>query len=172
MDINPSNLIITQDFELKIRDFSKTFWQDKDQYVLSTGSINYRAPEVILDACNNPFEADIYSLGVTLFILMFGKFPYFERKFVEGVNLFQLMLQEDMLDFWKIHQSFNTFDVVDEDFANLFEMMISYNPHDRATLEEISESAWMQKVTYTDGELLAIMEKKKETFQDFEPNAE
>ena len=42
-------------------------------------NVNFRAPEVLQGMCQKYYEADFYSLGIFLFVMMVGDFPYYEE---------------------------------------------------------------------------------------------
>lgn len=83
-------MIIGSDFNFKIIDFD-TAYVEGDPSLLGYGTPNYRAPEVKEGKCSNPFSADIYSLAIILFTLMYGHYPYTERGQINGVNLEKLL---------------------------------------------------------------------------------
>lgn len=79
LDLKPENLLLGQDFELKITDFDMSY-QTGDICTVGKGTPYYRAPEVAKRKCKKPKAADIYSIGIILFILKFGQLPYDERR--------------------------------------------------------------------------------------------
>ncbi len=73
-DINPENLMITQDNIVKLVDFGiASFIQDNDDMI--DGSFSYLAPEICNGEASN-IQSEIYSLGTTAFEMITGKRPY------------------------------------------------------------------------------------------------
>ena len=76
-DINPSNILITDSFELKLIDFGiakiRGMFQDGTTYQFATQ--NYSAPEVTVHSENATERSDIYSLGAVIYFLFTGEVP-------------------------------------------------------------------------------------------------
>ena len=82
-DIKPENILIKfnnpnniNDFNIKFIDFglSKMLTYNEGYFNYS-GSFDYLSPEII-NKKNQNFKCDIWSLGMTLYALKFGKFPF------------------------------------------------------------------------------------------------
>jgi len=154
LDLKLENLLLDENFQLKIADFDSSYMPG-DQKVQSKGSVHYRAPEIIQENCKNPRAADVYSLGILLFLLKTnGKLPFDEKGFCQGVDMRRLLRANKIL-FWKKQceildekASFFTFD-----FRKLFERLTEVDPENRPDLAEIKESVWFSKYTYSEEEL-------------------
>ncbi len=77
LDLKPENILIDDDLKLKICDFG--FSQDVNNRITTNkGSDGYKSPE-IYRASFEGFDgekADIFALGVILFIMIFGIPPF------------------------------------------------------------------------------------------------
>ena len=74
-DIKPGNLILADDRTVKLSDFGLAKTERSEPSKGISGTITYMAPELSTGA--PPTEAsDMYSLGVTLFELTFGRRPF------------------------------------------------------------------------------------------------
>eukprot|EP00826_Nyctotherus_ovalis_P007961 TRINITY_DN1205_c0_g1_i1.p1 TRINITY_DN1205_c0_g1~~TRINITY_DN1205_c0_g1_i1.p1 ORF type:complete len:290 (-),score=38.61 TRINITY_DN1205_c0_g1_i1:560-1429(-) len=77
-DLKLGNLFLTERMEEKIGDFGLAtrleFEGDKRRTIC--GTPNYIAPEVLDSKQGHSYEADIWSLGVVLYILLVGKPPF------------------------------------------------------------------------------------------------
>mmetsp|Transcript_23527 Transcript_23527/g.20433 ORF Transcript_23527/g.20433 Transcript_23527/m.20433 type:complete len:95 (-) Transcript_23527:1588-1872(-) len=93
MDLKLENLLLGNDFKLKIIDFDACRFS-QDEELLGRGTKNYRAPEVITEECSSYMKADIYSAGIILFALKTGCLPYYEEDPVNGVNLYEVLLKD------------------------------------------------------------------------------
>ena len=78
MDIKLENILIGKDYKLKLCDFG--FAQPTSERIIKRlGTEGYIAPEIEAKAYNETYmgvPADIFSLGVMLFIIMFGVPPF------------------------------------------------------------------------------------------------
>mmetsp|Transcript_24548 Transcript_24548/g.21730 ORF Transcript_24548/g.21730 Transcript_24548/m.21730 type:complete len:319 (-) Transcript_24548:242-1198(-) len=164
LDIKPQNLILAGDFQLKICDFDNANKVGKEK-IVSRGTLGYRAPELAQGQCEDPYAADVFSAGMTLFTMLFSRYAHLEGKGINGIDLTQLLYFEDPEKFLKAHQDLGTFEYIDEDFADLFIRMVALDSEDRITLDEIIESPWFNGEIYTDEELIKVMEEKKKYFK-------
>jgi hypothetical protein len=84
-DIKPSNLMLTRAGTIKVIDMGLALTREDStaqltQTGLVLGTMSYCAPEQFRDASHVDIRADIYSLGCTLYHLLTGKSPYWQRK--------------------------------------------------------------------------------------------
>jgi serine/threonine-protein kinase SIK3 len=49
------------------------------------GSKEYTSPEILMKKPYNGFKADVWSLGVMLYVLFFADFPFDHREFIETI---------------------------------------------------------------------------------------
>jgi len=159
MDLKLENLLLGEDFQMKIADFDSAFFP-KDHFVSTRGTINFRAPEVKGVKCRNPKKADIYSMGIILFALKAGVLPYIEDVLVKGHNLFELLKAEDS-SYWEVMAGLNNPDLrFEDDFKELFMSMVRADPEKRASIEDIKNSRWYQGPTYSNKELIELLSDK------------
>ncbi|MGE7957283.1 protein kinase domain-containing protein [Pseudomonas sp. NPDC089530] len=78
-DIKPENLLLGDDGELRLLDFGLAYCPglSEDQAHLLPGTPSYIAPEAFGGAAPTPRQ-DLYAVGVTLYWLLTGHFPYGE----------------------------------------------------------------------------------------------
>lgn len=154
LDLKPKNILIGNDMKLKIADFDSSY-HETDSRVRGTGTANFRAPELKGD-CKNPKAADIFSLGVLLFVLVTGSHCYFEDKEVMGYNLMELMLKQDD-SYWRAVSSCLGMKIKDESFKELFFSLVKRNPDERISLCEVRKSKWYRGPIYSDDEYKNVM---------------
>lgn len=83
--------------------------------------------------------ADIFSLGVCLFTLIQGIFPFSEAK--KDEYFYKMILEGDLVKYW--HKTGGT--GLSDDFKDLVLKMFSYDPAKRPTIKEVKSHPWMQK---------------------------
>jgi [calcium/calmodulin-dependent protein kinase] kinase len=127
-DIKPDNCLITGDDVLKIVDFgvSEMFdKQDQMKTAKSAGSPAFMPPELCV-ARHGEVDGkavDIWSMGVTLFCLLFGRIP-FERHGV--IELYEAIRTEQP-----------EYDECDNSLEDLLRKLLEKDPHRRITMEQI-----------------------------------
>lgn len=86
-DINPSNILLTDDYNLKLIDFGfakiRGMMQIGTTYQFATQ--NYSAPEVTIHSENATEQSDIYSLGAVIFYLFSGCIPFSSDKIIQQI---------------------------------------------------------------------------------------
>jgi serine/threonine protein kinase len=158
MDIKPENLVLGEDFTLKIIDFDLSHFADGTT-PKTRGTPNFRAPELIWNTCRAGESTDIFSAAIVLFLMMTnGTLPQFENTETFGENLLDLLLN-DPESFWQKHSEIKgeETDNWNEDFKELFIWMTRENSEDRASIQDIKNSKWYQGATYSNEEVCRIM---------------
>ncbi|KAK7404721.1 hypothetical protein VNO78_05677 [Psophocarpus tetragonolobus] len=131
-DIKPDNLLITCHGTVKIGDFSvsQAFEDDKDELRRSPGTPVFTAPECISDVNYGGKAADTWAVGVTLYCMILGKYPFLgdtlQDTYDKIVNN-PLVLPNDMTPPLK----------------NLIEGLLSKDPRLRMTLGDVAEDSWV-----------------------------
>lgn len=79
-DIKAENIMLDKFFNVKLIDFglSEFFIDENSQLTNYSGSPNYLAPELIRHE-KFTCRSDVWSLGVLLFMMTFGRFPYEDK---------------------------------------------------------------------------------------------
>ncbi|KAJ9469229.1 CBL-interacting protein kinase 33 [Diplonema papillatum] len=96
-DIKPENCLISRAGALKVADFGLSRFHRsgseglaEEEYATdSVGTLSYAAPEV-LDGPYNAFLADLWSVGVVVFVMLTGKFPFGSKGYTDA------QIQEDI----------------------------------------------------------------------------
>ena len=123
MDLKLENLLLCDNFSLKIADFDLSYIKN-DAKVLGRGTKFYRGPEVVQNKCVNTQAADIYSAGIILFSLFTkGVLPHAEGARVGGVDFAALLYCKND-EFWSEHIKVQKKDIFDQHFIDLFNAMI------------------------------------------------
>ncbi|KAI9785008.1 MAG: hypothetical protein M1839_001205 [Geoglossum umbratile] len=136
-DIKPDNLLLTSENVLKIVDFGVSEMFEKASEMLtakSAGSPAFLPPElcVVKHGEISGKAADIWSMGVTLYCLRFGKLP-FEK--VGVMDLYEA-IRNDVLKYPAN---------VDRQFVDLMEKLLEKDPGKRIQMHELREHLWVTK---------------------------
>lgn len=76
-DIKLENVLITDDGACKLADFGLAHRTEKEQVLnKKCGSLSYSAPEILSDMGYSGYRADEWSLGICLFCMVYGFFPF------------------------------------------------------------------------------------------------
>ncbi|PWA68900.1 protein kinase, ATP binding site [Artemisia annua] len=131
-DIKPDNLLVSATGTVKIGDFSvsQVFEDENDELRRSPGTPVFTAPECCLGQNYHGKTADIWAVGVTLYCMIFGQYPFLgdtlQDTYDKIVNN-TLLLPEDMNPLLK----------------NLIEGLLCKDPMQRMTLEAVSLHPWV-----------------------------
>lgn len=128
-DIKPDNCLITQEDVLKISDFGVSEMFDKDgemKTAKSAGSPAFMPPELCVPKHGHVSgrAADIWSMGCTLYCLLFGRIPFEKHGMIE---LYQaIRLDEPEFD-----------DSCNPELKELLQRLLEKDPQKRIKLEEV-----------------------------------
>ncbi|KAL8204718.1 hypothetical protein R6Q57_010341 [Mikania cordata] len=131
-DIKPDNLLITATGTVKIADFSvsQVFEDENDMLRRSPGTPVFTAPECCLGKSYHGKTADIWAVGVTLYCMIFGQYPFLgdtlQDTYDKIVNNI-VFLPEDMNPLLR----------------NLIVGLLCKDPVQRMTLEAVALDPWV-----------------------------
>ena len=87
-DLKPQNILLTNNYDLKITDFGFARYVDKSKdIVIQTlcGTPMYMAPE-IMKYKKYDIKSDLWSVGVIMYQMLFGKLPYNAKNFLDLIK--------------------------------------------------------------------------------------
>ncbi|KAH5213748.1 hypothetical protein HBH68_062330 [Parastagonospora nodorum] len=134
-DIKPDNCLVTQEDVLKIVDFGVSEMFDKEgemKTAKSAGSPAFMPPELCVAKHGEVSgrAADIWSMGCTLFCLLFGRIPFEKHGMFE---LYQAIRNDEpQYD-----------DSCNPELLELLKRLLEKDPKKRITLEQIREHPWV-----------------------------
>ncbi|KAI9837525.1 MAG: hypothetical protein M1819_007176 [Sarea resinae] len=136
-DIKPDNLLLTEDDVLKIVDFGVSEMFEKQSEMKtekSAGSPAFLPPELCVAKHGgiSGKAADIWSMGVTLYCLLYGRIP-FEKSSV--LDLYE-SIKNDPVDYG---------DNCDPVLKDLLSRLLEKDPAKRITMPELREHPWVTK---------------------------
>ena len=144
LDIKLENVLLDDLFNIKLADMGSSI------KVLETngltdrrrGTVMYMAPEVVSLKFNESFDAwaaDIYSLGVTLSLLMSGVFPSADKLSMSTVDSDKTHTIHSDKSAKRYSHAFT------EEAKILIQSMTNSDPAKRPTMDEVLSSSWLCK---------------------------
>lgn len=170
LDIKLENILLDKDFTVKLTDFGfASKLEEGKRLYKKVGTPGYKAPEMWKVGSNftgyDGVKADVFQLGVLLFIITTGMVPFAEAN--GGDVWYRPALNGKWDIFWNLKEKalrsrksgLKTFDA---NFKELMTRLLNPDDSKRPSIQEIKESAWFKSVepaTYE--EVLAEMNMRK-----------
>jgi calcium-dependent protein kinase len=134
-DVKPTNLMFESDApdsHIKLIDFGISILQKKQSYY--GDSVQYMAPETILNAPTT--KSDIWSAGTLLYSMLTGEMPFTADSHEETATLIKTSVPKFAETCWQ---------TVSAEAQSLVRRMLSKNPKDRPTAEQILSDPWIMQ---------------------------
>jgi hypothetical protein len=126
-DIKLENILVIKNDIIKIIDFGFAVKGNRDTYQkLFCGTPSYMPPEIVNKEKYIAQCSDVWSLGVLLYAMLYGRFPFQgkdDKKLFELINKGEVKFPEDI--------------IVSENIKNLLKKILNVNPKLRPSPEEI-----------------------------------
>lgn len=149
LDLKLENILLDKFFNIKLADLgvAHQLQNGVDECSHRRGTIHYMAPEVAdLQKFGkySAYKADIYSLGVCLYILLVGEFP--DRKVLQSTststNEFDMEVECEVQDDKEDHST-KKWGKLSENARNLVLQMVSEEPSVRPSIEDVLRHPWL-----------------------------
>ena len=132
-DIKLENILVLNDDTIKLIDFGFAVKSSKDTYQkLLCGTPSYMPPEIVNKEKYIAQYSDVWSLGVLLYTMLYGRFPFRAK---EDEKLFKLINRG--------HVIFPDNIDVDDNIKKLIKKIINFNPKLRPTPDEIINDLYL-----------------------------
>ena len=146
LDIKIENILLDENYEPIIVDFgySKKIKNEKDEKIPIKGFIGTKysmCPQIILDESYFGDEADIFSLGTVLFLIVNGFYGF--KLAYEGNKIYNYIYENDFDGYWK---RIDPLGHLSDEFKKLYFKMVAFEPGERPSIDEILNSAWLKEI--------------------------
>lgn len=137
-DIKPQNMLLTNCGKLKLTDFGVSnvlsMWDQSNLCNNYEGSPLFQAPEIVVGRKEyEGFKADVWSCGVSLFLLLYGQYPFIDEALL---GLYDKILAQEFV----IPQCEPTSMAL----TDLLVSMLEKDCSRRANLEQLLDHPWMR----------------------------
>ncbi|CAK88086.1 unnamed protein product (macronuclear) [Paramecium tetraurelia] len=153
-DLKASNVIITQEFRVKLIDFGMAKKIEKGRTSSYCGTIHSMPPEIIKnDGYEYDYSFDIYTIGILFYEMLVGKPPFglnvqgIEQRILEGIKEDQLSVIEDI----KIRE--------------LLKNLLSHNPKQRPNCQQLLQEDFIIQNNYN--EIKKFMENEEANLNSY-----
>lgn len=131
-DIKPHNILLKNIYTIKLTDFGfAKYYNNVDMTNTLCGSPIYMAPE-IMKLKNYNYKADIWSLGVVLYELLYATHPFTARNQFELVKVIE-----------NNEVQFLDYPVLTDQCKQFISILLHKNPTKRASFHDIINHAWL-----------------------------
>jgi serine/threonine protein kinase len=144
-DLKPENILLDKNFNPKINDFgfSQKFDGKNGNFLLRKRSRTprYSSPDVRLAFTKgyNGIKNDIFSLGVLLFVITIGKFPFDSTTYSD--DKYKFIIKGRYNKFWEFFKDIN----ISDEFKDLINNLLNLTPNKRLSIDEILKHPWLIK---------------------------
>ena len=132
LDIKPDNVLLDKDQNAKLTDFGCCRVRSSMVRFNNVGTLYYSAPEVFEDAIEDSHKCDIWSLGVLLFTISSGKFPWAEGEdedVIRQIKRVEVIFPAD----------------IDPRASGVILRCMAKDPKNRPTISELLADPWFMK---------------------------
>lgn len=143
-DMKTENIMLGEGWQMKIADFGFSTKSEgkKGNGLLYTalGTASYASPELLQKKPYLGVQSDIFSLGVSLFVLVTGKMPF--KHALTDDPYYKEICKGNYDNYWAKLES--KVPPVSSEFKQLFVSLIAYDANSRPSLEDCRNCKWMK----------------------------
>ncbi|KAK5164841.1 Serine/threonine-protein kinase [Saxophila tyrrhenica] len=132
-DLKIENILISKNGDIKIIDFGlSNLFSPRNYLKTFCGSLYFAAPELLQAKQYTGPEVDVWSFGIVLYVLVCGKVPFDDQSMPQ----LHAKIKKGFVEYppW-----------LSPECRNLIARMLTTNPSERATLQDIMNHPWMTK---------------------------
>ncbi|CAO3664701.1 hypothetical protein G6F70_002627 [Rhizopus microsporus] len=130
-DIKDENIVIDQNFQVKLIDFGSAVLiprhANKKLFTRFYGTVSYASPEILLQKPYRAEPADVWSLGILLYTLLFGEIPFPDPKSAISGPILKPK-----------HR-------VSKQCKHLIASLLEKDPNQRPTIHQVLNHAWLNQ---------------------------
>ena len=159
-DLKMQKILLDQNFNPKISGFHfATQFQQNNQPILLKDFLvteNYASPQILSFIPYNGERADIFSLGVIVFILVTGTIGFHEVKKTD--QYYEYIKFNYNGKYWsKFERNQNIMNLSNE-FKDLYFKMVAYNENERPNISQVLSHHWFDEIKNLDNQQLSQLE--------------
>jgi len=140
-DLKDENIVIDENYHVKLIDFGSASYipkRSENYFTRFNGTTHFASPEIVKKKAYRGPEAEIWSLGVLLFTIVFGENPFQNKdEIMEGKYIFPSK--------------------IDPDCRDLIKKLLTYDEEERITINEVVKHPFIKdeikrlQITYAAG---------------------
>ncbi|MCQ2819545.1 MAG: serine/threonine-protein kinase [archaeon] len=163
-DIKIENIMVNDDYMIKLSDFGYASKINSKAGKLNTycGTKIYMAPEIVMEKPYDGKKADVFSLGVTLFSLLFGVAPFDEAS--TNDKRYLRFINKKLEGYWKSVSKFCQRNISPE-LKDLIQRMFEFKSDKRITIDEILNHPWMTMESASPEALIRELKERNKKFE-------
>ena len=156
-DLKLENILVDEHLNMKVADFGFATYKKINKLSSYRGTMTYMAPEIKEGKMYDGRQIDIFSMGVILFIIVQGIFPFKEAK--KDEYFYSLILKGNLDKYWEKVGGKS----LSNDFKELILSIFSYDGSKRPTIKQLREHPWLKKPFSTKLTRQSLIEKLQDT---------
>ena len=163
-DLKPENLLLDADYNILLSDFgfckrlaaAGPLAKFRDR----VGTERYMSPELYAKKPYSPVLADLFALGVILFMFVACHPPFTLPSDTESEH-YKFLKDHKENDYWKAINALHKGTWCSQEFMHLMTLMLQYEPSLRPSLSEIRTHPWVLGEVATEAEVRANFEQRQ-----------
>jgi serine/threonine protein kinase len=141
-DLKLENILMDENLNMKIADFGFASYKSIDCLKSYRGTMTYMAPEIKEGKTYKGTQVDLFSMGVILFIIVHGIFPFKEARTEE--YFYNLIVNGQTEHYFKKVNGEN----LSTEFKDLILALFSYDAEKRPTIDQLRAHPWFNNSSF------------------------
>lgn len=168
LDIKLDNILLDPNFNIRLSDFGSAIKvDDQPQWTYRRGTPRYMAPEVndlkegeSFDA----YKADVYSLGVCIYLMLFKRFPVYQWNSYPGTK--DLLESSDLSQICYFDCDKASWERLSPEMQKLIIACLNRDPEDRPSMSEIVNYFYLPSLDeFIEDRLFENMQSRRAKFE-------